>query len=64
MHDLNLSKLRKELLRTGIAPRHVRRTIEELRDHYEDLVEHELTEGATRLEARSNASEQLPHACS
>jgi hypothetical protein len=56
---LDLSGLRKELLRSGIAPRHVRRTVDELSDHYEDLVEHELTGGATRLEAHARASEIL-----
>lgn len=59
MRDLDLPGLRKELMRSGIAPRHVRRTIEELSDHFEDLVEQELNEGATRLEARSVASEKL-----
>ena len=57
MRDLNA--LRKELLRSGIAPRHVRRTIEELEDHYEDLVEQALGDGASRMEAHSSASERL-----
>ena len=56
---LDLSGLRKELIRSGIAPRHVRRTVDELSDHYEDLVEEALDEGATRLEAHAHASEQL-----
>jgi hypothetical protein len=51
--------LRKQLLRSGIAPRHVRRTIDELEDHYEDLVEQALSEGASRMEAHASASERL-----
>jgi len=50
------------LLRSGISPRHVRRTIDELNDHYEDLVEQALSDGATRLEAEKSASERLGHA--
>jgi uncharacterized membrane protein len=59
MHELNLANLRKELLRSGVAPRHVRRTISELTDHYDDLVEESLGEGASRLEARTHAAQQL-----
>lgn len=56
---LDLGRLRKELVHSGIAPRHVRRTMDELSDHYEDLVEQELCEGATRLEAHARATETL-----
>lgn len=56
---LDLSRLRKELIRSGIAPRHVRRTLDELSDHYEDLVEQGLSDGATRLEAHAHASDIL-----
>jgi hypothetical protein len=52
-------RLKRELLRTGIAPRHVRRTIDELKDHHEDLVEQALTDGASRIEAHSSADERL-----
>lgn len=31
--------LRNELLRSGVAPRHVRRTVLELSDHFDDLVD-------------------------
>ena len=43
MHELDLSRLQSELLRSGVAPRHVRRTVDELNDHYEDLVEQALS---------------------
>jgi len=55
----DFSSLRKQLLRSGIAPRHVRRTIDELEDHYEDLVEQALSDGVSRMEAHSSASERL-----
>jgi len=42
--------LRERLLRGGVAPRHVRRYLRELRDHHADVVRDELANG-TRLEA-------------
>jgi len=56
---LDLSGLRKELIRSGIAPRHVRRTMDELSDHYEDLVDEALDGGASRIEAHALASRKL-----
>jgi hypothetical protein len=47
--------LREQLLRAGIAPRHVRRYIGELRDHFNDLVREETASGASRSEAESRA---------
>ena len=41
-------ELRERLLRAGIAPRHVRRYISELRDHFADLVREEMKAGATQ----------------
>ena len=55
MHELNRRRVRQDLIGAGIAPRHVRRTIDELQDHYDDVVEHELEEGADRLTACRNA---------
>jgi hypothetical protein len=49
--------LREGLLRAGIAPRHVRRYISELRDHFADLVQEETEKGLTR-----EAAEQAAHA--
>ena len=59
MHDIDLSGLRSNLLRYGVAPRHVRRTITELEDHFDDLVEQGLCDGEDRLQARSNAQAAL-----
>jgi len=53
------NQLRRELLRSGIAPRHVRRTIDELQDHHEDLVEQELADGASRADALASAGDRL-----
>ncbi len=56
---LDLSGLRKELIRCGIAPRHVRRTVSELSDHYDDLVEEALQDGASRIEAHAHANRKI-----
>jgi len=55
MHDIDLSRLQKRLLRWGVAPRHVRRTVTELEDHFDDLVEQGLSDGEDRLRARDRA---------
>ena len=55
MHKFDLSRLESELLRSGVAPRHVRRTVDELSDHYDDLVEQGLSEGIDSKSARSGA---------
>ena len=59
MHRLDRNRLRQDLIAAGIAPRHVRRTLEELQDHYDDVVEQELEAGADRLAARQHALETL-----
>jgi hypothetical protein len=59
MHRLDRRLLRRQLIGAGVAPRHVRRTIDELQDHYDDVVEQELEEGADRLQACRNALERL-----
>jgi hypothetical protein len=59
MREAELAKLRKELLRCGVAPRHVRRTVSELADHYDDLVEESLQAGDSRLQAHDNAARLL-----
>ena len=40
------SELNERLLRAGIAPRHVRRYVTELRDHFDDLVREETEKGS------------------
>ena len=51
--------LGQRLLRSGIAPRHVRRYLRELRDHYDDAVQGELRKGAGRAAAEESASKRL-----
>jgi len=51
--------LREQLLRAGIAPRHVRRYIGELRDHFDDLVREEVASGASQRVAEIQARKRL-----
>ena len=44
-HLIQFDRLEDRLLRGGIAPRHVRRTLTELRDHYDDALQDEQTKG-------------------
>src|SRR5688572_24078689 len=39
MHEARFSDIAEQLLRGGVAPRHVRRTLFELSVHFEDLLE-------------------------
>jgi hypothetical protein len=54
-----LDSLGERLLRSGVAPRHVRRYLRELRDHYDDAVQDELNRGASRATAEETASGRL-----
>jgi hypothetical protein len=59
MRNPRFDRIRERLLRGGVAPRHVRRTLQELEDHFTDLVtelqsaghspEHSESQAATRL---------------
>ena len=55
----HLAELQHELLAAGIAPRHVRRTIGELRDHFDDLVENAQHDGVESTAAARQALEDL-----
>ncbi len=55
----NLAELQNELLRAGIAPRHVRRTLGELSDHFEDLIDHALVDGVDLNTAQLRALDDL-----
>lgn len=55
----SLAELQNDLLRAGIAPRHVRRTVGELNDHYEDLVKYALLDGADIDTAQVQALDDL-----
>lgn len=59
MHEIDLSGLQSRLLRSGVAPRHVRRIITELGEHFDDLVEHGLGEGLESRAARAAARNAL-----
>jgi hypothetical protein len=56
---LDLSELQNELLRSGVSPRHIRRTLGELRDHYDDLVDHAIADGAGYATAQERALAEL-----
>lgn len=49
----------EQLLRAGIAPRHVKRFVEELCAHHEDLFQQALASGKSDDEARRLATERL-----
>ncbi len=53
------SVLRNELLQAGIAPGHVHRSITELNEHFEDLVDAAMGDGRGRDEAERQAVERL-----
>lgn len=59
MPRLDLAGLQNDLLRAGVAPRHVRRTVAELTDHYDDLVGNALADGADRAAAEKSALRDL-----
>lgn len=59
MREPDFNALATELLKCGIAPRDAHRSVYELRDHYDDLVDAAVDEGANSKEARRTASQQL-----
>lgn len=59
MPRLDFSELQSELLRCGVSPRHVRRTVGELSDHYQDLVDRALADGAESDTAQARALAEL-----
>lgn len=59
MREPDFNELANQLLKSGIAPRHAHRTVNELRDHYDDLVDAAVDAGANSKSARRRASMQL-----
>jgi hypothetical protein len=59
MQPPQLELLGERLLHAGVAPRHVRRYLRELRDHYDDAIQEKLREGADRATAEESASKRL-----
>jgi hypothetical protein len=56
---LNFDRLAERLLQAGIAPRHVRRYVRELSDHFDDLVREEKAGGASKELAETRALSRL-----
>jgi hypothetical protein len=50
---------RERLLCAGVAPRHVQRYVRELKDHYEDVLRAELTQGVDLATAQRSAGARL-----
>ena len=59
MREPDFNALATNLLQQGIVPRHVHRTVNELRDHYEDLVDSAVDAGASSEAAHCIAAQQL-----
>jgi len=59
MQPQQLKSLGEQLLRSGIAPRRVRRYLRELRDHFDDAVQDELKKGANQAAAEESAASRL-----
>ena len=59
MHEPNFNRLAQRLLKCGIAPRHAHRAVNEIRDHYDDLVDDAVDNGASSTRARQLAASRL-----
>lgn len=59
MREPSFKRLAHRLLKSGIAPRHAHRAVTEIRDHYDDLVDAAVEDGASSHEARQLAASQL-----
>ncbi len=59
MREPDFNALATRLLKSGIAPRHAHRTVNELRDHYDDLVDAAVDDGARSKTARRRAAAEL-----
>lgn len=59
MHEQDFRQLESELLRVGISPRHVRRTVSELREHVDDLVAAAVNDGYDIGTAQREAAQQM-----
>jgi len=59
MRSPDFRSVQSRLLQTGIAPRHARRSVDELRDHYADLVDEAMAAGALLSDAQSQALDRL-----
>jgi hypothetical protein len=59
MREPDFNELATQLINHGIVPRHAHRTVNEIRDHYDDLVDAAVDSGASSQEARLQAAQEL-----
>ena len=59
MREPDFNDLATRLVQSGIAPRHAHRTVDEIRDHFDDLVDAAIAEGACSQAARRQATHEL-----
>ena len=59
MREPDFNFLATQLLTSGITSRHTHRTVNELRDHYDDLVDAAVDDGADSKRARRQAAAAL-----
>jgi len=59
MVDQRFNELREELLRVGVAARHVRRAVSEIQSHFQQLIDEERGRGASDHDARIEAHRRL-----
>ena len=59
MREPDFNQLARRLLKSGIAPRHAHRAVNEIRDHYDDLVDAAVDDGASSQRARQLAASRL-----
>ena len=59
MREPDFNELARRLLESGIAPRHAHRAVNEIRDHYDDLVDAAVDAGASSRDARRQAAVAL-----
>ena len=62
MREPDFNDLAARLLKSGITPYHTHRTVNELRDHYDDLVDAAVDDGANSKKARRRAAADRPPA--
>lgn len=59
MPEQSFKELRDHLLTSGIAPRHVNRTIAELNDHFDDLQHEARSKGLSSVDAAAFAASRI-----
>ncbi len=59
VREPDFTTLAARLIDTGISPRHAHRTVNEVRDHFDDLVDAAVDSGADSRRARRQAAKQF-----